>query len=459
MAVKLAVRDGKEGKDKVGAIMDGRGCEEEEEGASGGGSFYSLAWALSHRLAQRFWERRWRGRSYGEATRVLILMSETGGGHKASAWSIAEALEAQADHPLQISIVDMFVRHTNFPFNRLPKMYSYLSNKPRMWEAVYKTTKMTAGTILGCQEALSLAWIDHFHRCVEEEDPDLIISVHPLVQDGVARVVRRIRSWRNGRDIAFVTVVTDLVDIHPFWFHPAVDRCFVPTEGAREVGGKCGIASSRLAVCGLPVRKGFLDILGRRREEVRAGLALEDLQTVLVLGGGDGVGDLGTLARAVGGSMRGSMRRQLIIVCGKNTRVFEELQEEKWPREIRVFVLGYVTNMFEWMFSSDVVVTKAGPGTIAEACICGLPIMISGFLPGQEEGNVDYIESRNIGEYHPDVSNLAERLKAWLADSSLLERMSRNARAASYPRASLEIAGEILEIVQGRREAQKNIER
>eukprot|EP00960_Hanusia_phi_P045008 756974-Hanusia_phi.AAC.10 len=302
-------------RDRVDEILGGRRGNE-EEGRSAGGSFYNLAWALSHRLAQRFWERRWRSRSHGETTRVLILMSETGGGHKASAWSIAEALEAQADHPLQISIVDMFVRHTNFPFNRLPKLYSFLSNKPRMWEAVYKTTKMTAGTMLGCQEALSLAWIDHFHRCVEEEDPDIIISVHPLVQDGVARVVRRIRSWKNGRDIVLVTIVTDLVDIHPFWFHTAVDRCFLPTGSARDMASQFGLADSQLSVCGLPVRRGFLDILGRKKEEVRASLGLEDVQTVLVLGGGDGVGDLATLARAVAGSMRAEKRRQMIVVCG-----------------------------------------------------------------------------------------------------------------------------------------------
>jgi len=84
-------------------------------------------------------------------------------------------------YPLEISIVDVFVKHTSFPFNKLPKIYSFLASNPKMWEALYFTTKAAAGTEIDPREGLALTWIDHFTRCILEEDPDVIISVHPLV--------------------------------------------------------------------------------------------------------------------------------------------------------------------------------------------------------------------------------------------------------------------------------------
>lgn len=176
----------------------GKGREGEKKSDSAGGrrNKMPLAWALSDRLASQFWERKWASQngktdSYGKL-RVLILMSETGGGHKASATSLADALEEMSSDPLDISIVDVFVKHTSFPFNKIPHIYSFLASKPRMWEALYNTTKATAGTMLGVEEGLALTWIDHFQRCILEEDPDIIISVHPLMQDPVSRVLKRV---------------------------------------------------------------------------------------------------------------------------------------------------------------------------------------------------------------------------------------------------------------------------
>ena len=59
---------------------------------------------------------------------------------------------------------------------------------------------------------------------------------------------------------------------------------------------------------------------------------------------------------------------------------------------------GFVQNMEEWMHASDVIITKAGPGTIAESFICGLPVLLNGYIPGQEEGNIDYVLEHKV---HP----------------------------------------------------------
>ena len=59
-------------------------------------------------------------------------------------------------------------------------------------------------------------------------------------------------------------------------------------------------------------------------------------------------------------------------------------------------VQGFVQNMEEWMHACDVIITKAGPGTIAESFICGLPVLLNGYIPGQEEGNIDYVLEHKV---------------------------------------------------------------
>ncbi len=49
------------------------------------------------------------------------------------------------------------------------------------------------------------------------------------------------------------------------------------------------------------------------------------------------------------------------------------------------------------MRASDMLLTKAGPGTIVEAIVSDLPIVLYDFLPGQEEGNLHYVVDNKAG--------------------------------------------------------------
>jgi UDP-N-acetylglucosamine:LPS N-acetylglucosamine transferase len=75
----------------------------------------------------------------------------------------------------------------------------------------------------------------------------------------------------------------------------------------------------------------------------------------------------------------------------------------------------------------DIPVTKAGPGTIAEASICGLPCILSSFLPGQEEGYVPYVMDNGFGCYRGSPEGIADTVEEWFASTrakgSMLERM------------------------------------
>ena len=107
------------------------------------------------------------------------------------------------------------------------------------------------------------------------------------------------------------------------------------------------------------------------------------------------------------------------------------------------------------MVAADVLVTKAGPGTIAEAAALGLPVLLTSYLPGQEAGNVDVVVDGGCGTYEEDPGGIADTVAGWLAGGDALEVMGRNATAAGRPEAAKEIVVDIGERVLRMQEARQ----
>jgi len=127
-----------------------------------------------------------------------------------------------------------------------------------------------------------------------------------------------------------------------------------------------------------------------------------------------------------------------------STTAFFETHNPTGKRgNVDIVPLGFLTNIPEYMVAADVLVTKAGPGTIAEAAAVGLPVMMTSFLPGQEAGNVDVVLESEFGIYENKPSKIGEIVTSWLLDSSLLEKMSKAAMVAGNPYAADEIVEDI----------------
>ena len=83
----------------------------------------------------------------------------------------------------------------------------------------------------------------------------------------------------------------------------------------------------------------------------------------------------------------------MVVICGRNKKLLQRLGSREWPGRTKVVPLGFVDNMHDWMMAVDTIITKAGPGTIAEALICGLPILLNGNIPCQVGvGKLEWIE-------------------------------------------------------------------
>jgi 1,2-diacylglycerol 3-beta-galactosyltransferase len=157
------------------------------------------------------------------------------------------------------------------------------------------------------------------------------------------------------------------------------------------------------------------------------------------MGGAAGVGHLTQQVRALAWE---PYQWQLVVVAGRNEKLRRRLEELRFATP--TLVLGFVDYMPELMRACDMVVTKAGPGAIAEALATGLPVIITGFLPGQETPNVDYVVDSGFGSYAPKDSDLLDEVRVLAEGGPTWREMSRKAQELAHPYASSDIARECL---------------
>jgi 1,2-diacylglycerol 3-beta-galactosyltransferase len=193
---------------------------------------------------------------------------------------------------------------------------------------------------------------------------------------------------------------------------------------------------------GMPIDPKFTRPTESKEELQRKFGLVPGLPVVLLVGGGDGAGGLYDAARSIS---RARLPVQLLVITGRNRRLYAHLQRTRTSFHVPVKVFGFVQNMPEMMRASDVIITKAGPGTINEALACDLPIILSGYVPGQEEGNVEFVLKNDVGILAYDSIELVDGLRRLIKPgSATMRRQLENAKRLSRPNASFAIANCIL---------------
>ncbi|MBN1220752.1 MAG: glycosyltransferase [Anaerolineae bacterium] len=371
-----------------------------------------------------------------ETKRILILMSDTGGGHRAAAEAIREALIYLYHDTVAVTIVDAWRNHIAWPINRLGAAYGWIVNKALwVWKGFW-LLENEPKIIDTCLKLLYPLVAPGLLRLFRAQKPDVIVSVHPLITLLPLMALRRARL-----DIPFITVVTDMVCGYHTWYHPQTTLCLVSTEPTRQQAIGYGIATEKVEVVGQPVALKFAAGIGEK-VHLRRKLGLDpNRPVVLLVGGGEGYGPVFDIARCIA---RRVTQAQLMIVAGRNKLLRRKLETVRW--EITTTIFGFVDNMPELMGAADIFITKAGPGSISEAFVAKLPLIIFDYIPGQEESNVHYVVEHNAGAYAPEPEQIADLLLEWLQPGhSDLAQMAENAANLARPEAALAIARRIYE--------------
>ncbi len=387
---------------------------------------------------------------------VLFLISDTGAGHRSAANALHAAMklvQAQSasasqsprarsgkrpDPNWRAVIVDGFAECANFPLRKGVFLYGpAIKHSPRLYSRIFHLTN-TVSRFNAAYRVSQPFLRQGLTQLLQRYRPDVIVSVHPLLNHITLQVLRDLDVR-----VPFITVITDLVSVHTAWVAPSVTACVVPTTAARDFAIARGLPPRRVHLLGMPIDPKFATEPPGDARQRKEALGLDpDRPAILLVGGGEGAGGLSRAVYALGEL---PLPAQLIVVTGRNRALRAELEHERARFRMPTWVLGFVDNMPDLMRASDMVVTKAGPGSISEAMACGLPIILTGFIPGQEEGNVEYVRQFQLGIFADTTEKLVASVQKLLdpADPQLAE-MRANVRKLSKPRASFDIARLIL---------------
>jgi 1,2-diacylglycerol 3-beta-galactosyltransferase len=365
---------------------------------------------------------------------IVFYFSDTGGGHRSAAEAIIEAIHIEYKNKVTTEMVDFFKDYAPRPFNRLGDMYPYMVKAPQLWSASFHATdgRAQARAITATMWPLAR----HAAKTLVKSHPaDLIVTVHPFANTFALKALGTNRP-------PFINVVTDMVTTHALWFDNRADLILVPTETARQRALKYRMPEEKVRVVGLPVADKYCKPRGRK-STLRKKLGWPtDKPIVLLVGGGDGMGPLAKNAQEIDAS---GLDVCLVIVCGRNQKLKATLEAYKW--ENPAFIYGFTREMPDFMRAADFIVTKAGPGTVAEALNAELPIILYSKLPGQEDGNVTFVQEEGAGVWAPTPQEVVRALTRWISRPDEKQKVIENCRRAGRPEAARIIAKTIGEML------------
>ena len=365
------------------------------------------------------------------AWRVLVVYSRVGGGHQSAARALVAALEGVGGDAVEATASDLYLEWSRFPVTRFPRLYAHLArHHPHLWSAVFYGTNrpgLPSDVVLGpfIQPGLQ--------RLLAAERPDVVVSTVPGVNGLIARAAAQ-----ASPSAATEVVVTDWYQLHRTWAARNVDHYTVPSQPAADDLVRYGVAPERTEVIGLPLRPEFATGLlsAAERAAVRSSLELDPKGfTVLVMVGAEGSPRALSNVRAL---QQLDEDLQLIVVCGRNERLRRRV--ERVPSRPTRRVLGFVDRVADLMRAADLLVTKAGGLTLAEAFCCGVPTIVNDVLPGQEAGNTAYALQHGAVAYAESPRQLVDLVKLLRTTPKQRATLATRAAALARPDAGPQIA-------------------
>jgi processive 1,2-diacylglycerol beta-glucosyltransferase len=372
---------------------------------------------------------------------VLILSATAGAGHVRA----AEALVATAKKlALPICIHHFDILEFTFPlFKRLYSdfYFAVLKASPELWGFFYKKSerKETQKPKPHLVKIFDQFNYKKYLATVREFKPSAILCTHFLPYAAIDDELRK-TTWR----IPIFSVPTDY-DVHSLWVNHHVARYYVATEEAAWTVRSHGIPEHRITVTGIPVLPQFGRTENRLKVKKEFNLSPKRF-TVMILSGGYGIGVIDKLVPCVAQFLASFKRKQfqMIVVCGKNQKLYDSVNRLRFPENVDVKLFQFVSFVDRLMNCADVLITKSGGLSVSEALAKHLPMIIFDPFPGQESRNADYLTEHGAAFRAPSASNVNFKLKRLIEQPALLRAMSNNAKKIAKPKAAEKIWEDVL---------------
>ncbi len=393
--------------------------------------------------------------------KVLILTGDAGFGHRSAANSIAATLAKRDEIEFEVRIENLLdmpdtptaLRNTQTDYDKI------VTEMPKLYEFSYESSDRLLPTQIA-QIGLSAMLYTPFLKVMKSYDPDIIVNTYPLYH-GPAQTWYLINeeSWNNERkkrkaasDLTpldrkhkpFITVITDLVSVHMIWMSLMPDYYCVATNEMKEQTAKYGVSRDKIFCTGIPVKPVFYEEQ-RSKHELKSSLGWDPEKTTILSVGSKRVSNLMDYLDILNHS---DFDIQLILIAGGDDELYEKMKAVDWHIPVKIY--NFTKELPMMMLASDLIITKAGGLITSESMAAGLPMILIDVLPGQEEGNAQYIVDNQAGALLRNPTELIFTLKHWLMDDKIgLKSISERVKLIGKPKSSLEISDIIIkELIQ-----------
>lgn len=360
--------------------------------------------------------------------RILLLSVSAGAGHMRA----AEAIRAFANqHGDQIEATHFDVMDYVPPtFRKLyADYYIGLVNKlPAVWGYLYQVTNDAApdSSMQKIRRGIERLSTRALRKAITAFKPDAIICTHFLPAEILARMISK------GNLACPVWVQVTDFDLHRMWVQDHMAGYFAANEEVAFRMRAQNIPAAHIHVTGIPIAPVFGLALDRAVCAAEFGLDPER-KTVLLMGGGAGLGRLDTIAERL---LAQADDFQLVVLAGKNATVLAALQILAANYPGRLFPQGFTNQVERLMACADLVITKPGGLTSSECLAMGRPMIVNAPIPGQEERNADYLLEQGVAMKACDAVTLEYRVGLLLSSPARLDEMRKKALSLGRPDAA-----------------------
>lgn len=369
------------------------------------------------------------------AKRILLMHISLNSGHHSACLAVEEALKKYAAKVEMLNI-NAF-NYTNPILEKIiNKTYmGIIKRTPEVWEYLYDNPKVLKNTrrlrnLIHKFNSLKLGAL------LNDFKPDAVVCTQAFPCGMIADYKKTYKI-----DLPLFAVLTDYAP-HSYWIHDEVNAYIVACEDAKDKLIKNGIPLEKIKTYGIPISPKFNR--WQKREDIFNKLNLNpSTPTVLIMGGGQGFGPIKEIVLCLAKINR---TIQTLVVAGKNRRLLRWLHKRgrHLKNEMRVF--GYIDNIDELMEISDLVISKPGGLTAAEALCKNLPMLIINPIPGQEANNARFLLNAGVAVKAKNKEETTILTEELLSNPAKLEQMRDAAKTYSKPDAAVEVAKLLLEI-------------
>ncbi len=315
--------------------------------------------------------------------KVLVFYSKTGGGHLRSAEAIFEEIKKR--EKIEVVLYDG-LEQTNFNFKINPaRIYGLMTTAfLPFWNFFYHLSNNTPSTRV-IRKLGKLIWGKSLKEIITKEQPDLIVSVHFLMNSEA--------TGAHKTKLPFIFVVTDLGYPHRSLFDDKADLILTPDRVIKNYAERFIEDKTKIRNLGYPVRTHFYPQRGRKLTN-----------QLLVMGGGVGSGNIEKIVLYLTANIKD---KKITVVCGHNKLLYEKLSKLNAPN---LEVHKFSDDIYKLMTESDIAITKSGPGSVMEAAVMGKPLIVTTAVGPQEESIISFVVNNKLGLFCPDIKNLKKAI-------------------------------------------------